>query len=92
MPSWLRRHKQTGRTTKEAQRAAIAQLKAKDDGSYKGRKPSYTRNEFAQVVDMDGNGASVSEIAKTTGQSRQTVCRIKEDPAAAEKALALWGV
>lgn len=41
---------------------------------------------------MDGNGASVSEIAKTTGQSRQTVCRIKEDPAAAEKALALWGV
>jgi DNA invertase Pin-like site-specific DNA recombinase len=76
--------------TKEAQRAAIAQLKAKDDGSYKGRKPSYTRDQFAQVVHMDGKGASVSEIAKTTGLSRQTVYRIKEDPAAAEKALALW--
>ncbi|WP_085857732.1 recombinase family protein [Rhizobium sp. TAL182] len=75
--------------TKEAQRAAIDQLKAKHDGSYKGRKPSYTRDQFSQVVNMAG--ASVSEIAKTTGLSRQTVYRIKEDPAAAEKALYLWG-
>ncbi len=77
--------------TKEAQRAAIEQLKAKDDGTYKGRKPSYTREQFAQVMDMNGKGVSVSEVAKTTGLSRQTVYRIKEDPAGAEKALALWG-
>ncbi len=74
--------------TKEAQRAAIAQLKAKDDGSYKGRKPSYTREQFSQVVELDGKGASVSEIAKTTGLSRQSIYRIKGDPAAAEKAVA----
>lgn len=78
--------------TKEAQQAAIDQLKARDDGSYKGRKPSYTRKQLEQVLDLNGKGTSISEIAKSSGLSRQTVYRIKEDPAAAEKALAMWGV
>ncbi len=74
------------------QRTAIDQLKAKDDGSYKGRKPSYTRKQLEQVLDLDGKGTSISKIAKSSGLSRQTIYRIKEDPAAAEKALAMWGV
>jgi len=79
--------------TKEAQRAAIAQLKAKDDGSYKGRKPSYTRDQVSQVVDLEGKGdVGLPRSPREPAVSRQTVYRIKEDPAAAEKALALWGV
>ncbi|QRM55309.1 recombinase family protein [Sinorhizobium sp. BG8] len=78
--------------TKEAQKAAIATIKARDDGTYKGRKPSFNRNQMALVMDMDGKGNNVSEIAKATGLSRQTVYRIKDDAAGAEKALATWGL
>jgi hypothetical protein len=35
--------------------------------------------------------AGTSEIARTTGLSRQTVLRIKEDPAKAAAALEAWG-
>jgi DNA-binding XRE family transcriptional regulator len=40
---------------------------------------------------MLGKSASVGEVAKTVGLTRQTVYRIKDDPAAAEAALAAWG-
>ncbi|WP_062219510.1 recombinase family protein [Aureimonas sp. D3] len=80
--------------TKEAQRAGIAAAKAKqgeDAGTaYKGRKPSYTAENVATVADMAGKGMGVAEIARTTGLSRQTVYRIKDDPAAAQAALAAW--
>ena len=33
----------------------------------------------------------IAQIAKETGLTRQTVYRIKEDPAGAEGALAAWG-
>lgn len=78
--------------TKEAQKAGIAHLKAKDDGTYKGRKPSFTRTAYETVVDLLGKNISVSEIAQASGLTRQTVYRIKEDPAAAEKALAVWSL
>jgi putative DNA-invertase from lambdoid prophage Rac len=74
---------------KEAQRGGIALAKAKEgDIKYRGRKPSFTRNQLTTVRDMDGQG--VGEIAKATGLSRQTVYRIKADPAAAEAVLASW--
>jgi len=44
------------------------------------------------VVDLLGKNSSVSEIAQASGLTRQTVYRIKEDPAAAEKALAVWSL
>lgn len=78
--------------TKEAQKVAIATIKARDDGTYKGRKPSFSRDQMTEVMDMDGKGSSVSEIAKATGLSRQTVYRIRDDAAGAEKALATWGM
>ncbi len=73
--------------TKEAQRAGIAH--ARDDAkTYRGRKPSFTREQLAMVRDMAGKG--VSAIAKETGLSRQTVYRLNEDPAAAEASLTVW--
>jgi Helix-turn-helix domain of resolvase len=69
------------------QRAGIEHAKANGE-SYRGRKPSYTRAQLATVQDMLGQSANVIQIAKATNLSRQTVYRIKGDPAAAEAALA----
>lgn len=75
--------------TKAAQKAGIANARAKGD-SYRGRKPSFTREQLEAVLSMDALGAGVSTVAKETGLSRQTIYRIKSDPASAEKTLALW--
>ena len=76
---------------KEAQRAGIALARAKQgELKYRGRKPSYTREQLNAVLDMDGRAAGVGEIAKVTGLSRQTIYRIKTDPIAAETVLATW--
>jgi putative DNA-invertase from lambdoid prophage Rac len=79
--------------TKAAQRAGITHAKDKDETKYLGRKPSYTRQQFTTVRDMLGHDAvGIARIAKETGLSRQTVYRINDDPAAAEAALAAWGM
>jgi putative DNA-invertase from lambdoid prophage Rac len=79
--------------TKEAQRAGIAGAKARaGEDNYKGRKPSYDRATFDKVVSSLSDGASISFIAKETGLTRQTIYRIRDHRADAEKALALWGV
>jgi len=79
--------------TKEAQRAGIAHAKANGDArAYKGRKPSYSRKQFESAQAMLGKSASVGEVARTTGLTRQTVYRIKDDPAVAEAALATWAM
>ena len=77
--------------TKEAQRAGIEHAKANGE-SYRGRKPSYTREQLAMVQDMLGQSASTSHIAKISGLSRQTVYRIKDDAVAADAALGSWGL
>lgn len=76
--------------TKASQRAGIEA--AKEDGkAYLGRKPSYDRQALGTVIDMLGAGtANISEVARTTGLTRQTVLRIKADPAKAEALLARW--
>jgi putative DNA-invertase from lambdoid prophage Rac len=76
--------------TKAAQRAGIEHAKAKGGEGYRGRKPSYTREQMAVVQNMLGQNVNIVEIAKAAGLSRQTVYRIKDDPAAAEAALAIW--
>jgi len=75
--------------TKAAQRAGIEHAKAKGHG-YLGRRPSYSRQQLATVRDMLGQGAHIAAVAKATGLSRQTIYRIKDDPAAAEATLATW--
>ena len=75
--------------TKAAQRAGIDHAKVTGDG-YLGRKPSYSREQLTMVQAMLGQSAGVSAIAKATGLSRQTIYRIKDDPAAAEASLRTW--
>ena len=78
--------------TKAAQRAGIEHAKANDERAYLGRKPSYTRDQFNKVRDMLRQEAvGIAHIATEAGLSRQTVYRIKDDPAGAEAALAAWG-
>lgn len=76
---------------KEAQKSGIEHAKAKPD-LYRGRKPSYSRGQYATVQNMLVQGVGASAIAKATSLKRQTVLRIKADPVAAEKALAIWGL
>ncbi|MET3662251.1 recombinase family protein [Aquamicrobium ahrensii] len=76
--------------TKASQRAGIEAAKA-EGKSYLGRKPSYDRATLETVKNMLAMGtAGTSEIAKATGLTRQTVLRIKADPAKAEAVLAAW--
>jgi DNA invertase Pin-like site-specific DNA recombinase len=79
--------------TKAAQRAGIEHAKQRGDRAYIGRKPSYTRDQLVQVRAMLGQEAvSIAQIARETGLTRQTVYRIKGDPAGAEGALGAWGM
>jgi putative DNA-invertase from lambdoid prophage Rac len=78
--------------TKEAQKAGIASAKEKPRDAYKGRKPSFNRAQYDMVIDLMTKGAGVSEIAQAADLTRQTIYRIKENPSAAEKALAIWSV
>lgn len=75
--------------TKEAQRAGIDYAKGRED-AYRGRKPSFTRDQFIAVRDALGQEQGISAIATATGLSRQTIYRIKENPAEAEAALSRW--
>jgi putative DNA-invertase from lambdoid prophage Rac len=75
--------------TKAAQRGGIDHAKANGDG-YRGRKPSYSRAQLSTVQNMLGKNAGNSEIAKVSTLSRQTIYRIKDDPAATEATLATW--
>jgi putative DNA-invertase from lambdoid prophage Rac len=79
--------------TKAAQRAGIEHAKRNEDRAYLGRKPSFTRQQFDTVRGMLGQQAvGIAQIAKTAGLSRQTIYRIKDDPASSEAALAAWGL
>ncbi len=77
--------------TKAAQKAGI-EAKKGDPVKYRGKKPSYDREQYQQVVDMLLFGKGASEISKVTGLSRQTVLRIKMDRAGADAALERWGM
>lgn len=76
--------------TKAAQAAGIEHARATEANAYRGRKPSFTRAQMETVRDMLAQNAGISVIANTTGLSRQTIYRMKDDPADAEAALAKW--
>jgi putative DNA-invertase from lambdoid prophage Rac len=79
--------------TKAAQRAGIEHAKQNSDRAFLGRKPSFNRDQFRTVRAMLGQEAlGIAQIAKDTGLSRQTIYRIKDDPAGSEAALAAWGM
>lgn len=76
--------------TKEAQMAGIAY--AKENGAFKGRKPSYTRKQLEIVTAQLEANESIQSISKTTGLSRSAIYRIQENPAKAFSSLETWGL
>lgn len=77
--------------TKASQKAGIAHAQALSGPiKYRGRKPSFTRDDLRTVQHMLALGQGVSSIANATGLTRQTVYRIQEDPTAAEAMLVTW--
>ncbi|MCB4805160.1 DNA invertase Pin-like site-specific DNA recombinase [Methylobacterium brachiatum] len=77
--------------TREAQRAGIDHARAKaEQTAYRGRKPSYTRDQLTVISGMLGQGAGVAAVARETGLTRQTIYRVQADPVEAEAALARW--
>ena len=80
---------------KAAQLAGIEHAKASAADrtkAYRGRKPSFDRKTLARVVEMLAANTGVTAIAKETGLTRQTVMRIRADPAAADQNLKEWGL
>lgn len=77
--------------TKDAQRAGIAHAKASDQTAYRGRKPSFTREQFTEALALANQGTmNTSQIAKEVGLQRMAVTRIILNPANAEQQLATW--
>jgi putative DNA-invertase from lambdoid prophage Rac len=77
--------------TKEAQKAGIAHALAHDDGTkYRGRKPTFSPEQFRLVRDLLNQGIAVSAIAKSAGVKRQSVYRIQAEPERQLAALAAW--
>ena len=78
--------------TREAQRAGIAHARATEPQSYRGRKPSFDREKLDVIRNMLAQDVTPSAISKAAGVSRQTVYRVKDDPAKAEGLLLGWGL
>lgn len=74
--------------TKEAQLAGIQH--AKKNGAFKGRKPSYTRQQLQDVISALSTKTSVQEISNRTGISRAAIYRIQENPSKAFASLEVW--
>lgn len=79
---------------KEARKAGIAHAKAQPDAErkFRGRKPSYGRDQFETAQRRMMEGAGLSEVARETNLSRAALWRIKKDPEACSTALAAWGL
>ena len=77
--------------TKEAQKAGIAHALANDDGTkYRGRKPTFTCDQFARARELLNQGLGISAVAKTVGLKRQSVYRIRSQPEKQMAALQAW--
>ena len=79
--------------TKDAQRAGITHARATDPKAYRGRKPSFTREQMQSVLALADQGTmNTSQIAEEVGLQRMAVVRIRENPVSAEKQLQNWGL
>ena len=77
--------------TKEAQKAGIAHAQANDNGTkYRGRKPTFTCDQFTRVRELLNQGLGVSAVAKTVGLKRQSIYRIQSEPEKQLAALRSW--
>lgn len=78
--------------TKEAQKAGIAYHKEKSPEKFRGRKPSFSRDQFEEIRSLMEAGQGNSAIAKATGLNRNAVIRIVDDPVKAGASLDRWGL
>jgi putative DNA-invertase from lambdoid prophage Rac len=77
--------------TKEAQKAGIAHARANDNRiKYRGRKPTFTCDQFIRVRELLNQGLGASAIAKSVGLKRQSVYRIRSKPQKQMAALRAW--
>lgn len=77
--------------TKEAQRAGIRAARESEGASkYRGRKPSFDAEKLQRVQDLLTFGMSPSAIAAEVGVPRQSVYRIKADPAKMAASAEAW--
>lgn len=74
--------------TKEAQRAGIEH--AKINGVFKGRKPSFSKEQLDRAVALLNAGTSVQAISTQLGLTRPAIYRIKESPEKSYASLAAW--
>jgi putative DNA-invertase from lambdoid prophage Rac len=76
---------------KEAQKAGIAHAQSHDDGTkYRGRKPTFTCEQFARARELLSHGIGISAVAKSVGLNRQSVYRIRSHPEKQMAALQAW--
>jgi DNA invertase Pin-like site-specific DNA recombinase len=76
---------------KEAQKAGIAHAQSNDDGTkYRGRKPTFSFEQFKFVQDLLRQGIPISAIAQTTGLKRQSIYRIQSKPDQQLAAVQAW--
>ncbi|EDQ06533.1 Transposon Tn3 resolvase [Sulfitobacter indolifex] len=78
--------------TKEAQKAGIAFHKEASPEKFKGRKPTFDRAAYDQVMALHQAGQGQSAIAKATGLQRNAVIRITGDPLKVDATLTRWGM
>ena len=77
--------------TKLAAKAGHAHRKKIDPEAYKGRKPSYSKEQLDRAVELLETGSGVNEIGRQVGLTKFTVSRIKADVPAAYARVARWG-
>jgi len=77
---------------RERRLRGIEKAKALTDAGrkYRGRRPSFTRQQFSRVSEMLDMGEGPSAISRATGLTRQTILRIRADRAGADATLRTW--
>lgn len=77
--------------TKDAQEAGIKAAQ-KSPEKYRGRRPSYTREQFHAVKNELQFNPNITAVARQHDLSRQTILRIRDHEIEAEAALTRWGM
>jgi DNA invertase Pin-like site-specific DNA recombinase len=81
-----------GEATKISQKAGILHARTMTPEKYRGRRPSFTREQLNAVLERSQLGDGITEIAVAAAVSRQTVYRIRDNPEASVAALQRWGL
>lgn len=78
--------------TKEAQRAGIRMARDGAEGArkYRGRRPRFDAEQLQRVHELLSMGWTPTAVASEVGLLRQTVYRIKDDPAGMSAAVEAW--